>query len=156
MCRRRPISLSISKRGTNRIGSSNQSRFAGREDEEDNVLKRPVWNGPGTDWEQRALLERALSAPPPTMTAEDIRMAMFSRTSQVYDVSLRRSPRGRCVLVIDGDRTLPERDTAAYMRKLAGIAEIVSERGAVHVVQNCIRRLPREGLGPQDRRCFVL
>ena len=146
------------------MSSSNQSRFADREEdeEEDSILKRPVWNGPGSDsaaeeeWECRARLERALSAPPPSMTAEDIRMAMFSRTSQVYDVSLRRSPRGRCVLVIDGDRTLPERNTAAYMRKLAGIAEIVSERGAVHVVQNYIRRLPREGLGPQDRRCFLL
>lgn len=102
---------------------------------------------PGRHSAARERLERAFAAAPQRTTADGIRMAMFRRMSRVYDVDLRRSPDGaQLAIEITTDSTVPERDTAAYMRKLTGIAEIVSELGVAQQLLRFIDGLPIEGL----------
>ena len=106
----------------------------------------------------RASLERAFSATPARITAECIRMAMFkSAARRVYDVDLHRAPTDdRIAFVVTADTRAPEKDTAAFMRKLAAIAETVNDLGAAHTVMRGIAQLPARGLGAGEQRVFLL
>lgn len=97
--------------------------------------------------QMRARLERALKATPPRITAEGIRMAMFKRCrGRVFDVELSAAKaRPGLDLVVKGDTRAPEKETAAYMSKLARIAAEVSELGVVHLVLRGLEGLPIDG-----------
>ena len=106
------------------------------------------------DDHRKHTLERAFNAPAPRVTAECIRMAIFRRTNRVFDVELERtpsSPGATISLVVVHDTTLPERQTAVYMRKLADIAEVVTDLGLVHQLMRGIEsQLPVEGPTPES------
>ena len=95
--------------------------------------------------QNRARLERAFLATSPRVTAEGMRVAMARRLDRLHDVALRRDTDGRLAFVVLADLA-PVSDRATYMRKLAVIAETISDLGVVHVVLRAIELLPREGV----------
>ena len=95
------------------------------------------------------------------VTAEGIRSAMFSRTRQLFDVDLMRSPDGsKFALVVTPDVVAPAHDAAAhvrytrYMRKLAGIANVANDLGVGRRLLMGIDALPVDG--PSARMVIML
>jgi hypothetical protein len=76
---------------------------------------------------------------PGRLTPDDFRLLIFRKFNRVYDVNLRERPGGRFFLEITSSTDLPEKDTKAYMTKLADISAAINAWGVVNILKDAIQ-----------------